>query len=129
MVLENLKTALIIMPVAFVVGGGAFFLLNLFWGRVHNARIIAPLITGLLFPAYAVYNLISTLIMISKDDIEFYSGEFVCKYKMGYTVKGVNIYRFGYIKIIQSDTEPKEGDRVIIARFKEDFTLISDRIV
>lgn len=48
---------------------------------------------------------------------------------MGYTVKGVNIYRFGYIKKIQPDTEPKEGDGVIISRFKEDFTLISDRIV
>ena len=124
-----LKTALIIMPVAFVVGGGAFFFLDLFLGRVHNARIISPLITGLLFPVYAVYNLISTLITISKDDIEFYSGEFVCKYKMGYTVKGVNIYHFGYIIGFQPDTEPKEGDRVIIARFKEDFALISDRIV
>lgn len=125
---HHLKTALIILPVAFVVGGGAAILLNLFLGRVHSARIISPLITGIFFPIYAVYNLISTLITIFKGDIEFYSGEYVCKYKMGYTVRGVDIYRFVYIKKFQPDTEPKEGDRVIIARFKDDFSLISDNI-
>lgn len=121
---HHLKTALIIIPVALVVGAGAAFLLNMFLGRVHNTRIFSPLIPALFFPVYAVYNLISTLITIVKDDVEFYSGEIAGKYDMDYDVKGVNGYRFGYLKSLKPDTEPKEGDKVIIARFKEDFSLI-----
>ena len=96
----------------------------MFLGRVHNLRIFSPLIPALFFPVYAVYNLISTLITIGKDDVEFYSGEIAGKYDLDYAVKGVNGYRFGYLKSLKPDTEPKEGDKVIIARFKEDFSLI-----
>ena len=124
---HHLKTALIIIPVALFVGAAAAFLLNMFLGRVHNFRITSSLITALLFPIYGVYNLISTLITIWKDDVEFYSGEIAGKYDMEYVVKGVNGYRFGYLKSLKPDTEPKEGDKVIIARFKEDFSLITDK--
>ena len=124
---HHLKTALIIIPVALVVGAGAAFLLNLFLGRVHNTRIFSPLIPALFFPVYAVYNLISTLITIVKDDVEFYSGEIAGIYDSDYVVKGVNGYRFGYLKSLKPDTESKEGDKVIIARFKEDFSLITDK--
>ncbi len=121
---HHLKTALIIIPVALLVGAAAAFLLYMFLGRVHNIRIFSPLIPALFFPVYAVYNLISTLITIGKDDIEFYSGEIAGKYDLDYAVKGVNGYRFGYLKSLKPDTEPKEGDKVIIARFKEDFSLM-----
>lgn len=122
---HHVKTALIIIPVALFVGAAAAFLLNMFLGRVHNFRITSSLITALLFPIYGVYNLISTLITIGKNDVEFYSGEIAGKYDTDYVVKGVNGYRFGYLKSLKPDTESKEGDKVIIARFKEDFSLIN----
>ena len=64
--------------------------------------------------------------LIHKDDIEFYSAEITGKSKKGYGIKGVNHYEFGYIRKLKPDNEPQIGDRVILARFKDDFSLISD---
>ena len=33
---------------------------------------------------------------------------------MEYVVKGVNGYRFGYLKSLKPDTEPKEGDNKVV---------------
>ena len=55
-----------------------------------------------------------------------YSAEITGKSKKGYGIKGVNHYEFGYIRKLKPDNEPQIGDRVILARFKDDFSLISD---
>ena len=44
----------------------------------------------------------------------------------GYHVKGVLNYTFGYIKTMRPNAEPCVGDRVIVARFKDGYSLISD---
>ena len=79
-----------------------------------------------MFPFYAIYNLFSTLKSISKDDIEFYSGEIADKTKQGYIIKGVGYYKFGCIKTMRPEGEPNIGDRVILARLKDGYSLIAD---
>jgi hypothetical protein len=81
---------------------------------------------ALLFPLYAIYNFFSTLSSIRKDDIEFYSGEILDKNDKGYFIRGVDCYRFHFIKKMGPDNELGVGDRVILARFKNGFSLISD---
>jgi len=88
--------------------------------------IAFPILILVLLPFYAVYNLFDTLYWIHKDDIEFYSAEITGKSKKGYSIKGVNNYEFGYIRKLKPDKEPQIGDRVILARFKDEFSLISD---
>ena len=47
-------------------------------------------------------------------------------YVKGYFIKGVDCYRFRFIKKMSPDKEPDVGDRVILARIKNGFSLISD---
>ena len=123
----HLNVSLMLIPVSILVAAVAAVILNLFLRHIHNHHVISSLITGLLFPGYAVYDLISTLITIKKDDTAFYSGEIAGEDKKGYLIKGIDSYRFGFIKSLRPDAEPKTGDRVIIARIKDDFSLISDK--
>ena len=125
---HHIKTALILIPVSFVVGAIAALLLYLFLGKVHTVRIFPPLIVALFFPPYSIYNFISVLITTLKGDIEFYSGECGGKYDKGYIIKGVNVYKFGFLKKLEPDTEPVAGDKVILARFKDDFSLVTGDI-
>ena len=123
---HHLKTSLILIPVSLVVAAGAAGLLYVFLGKLHNFRPMGVLIGALFYPIYAVYDFILTLAAIRKDDVEFYMGEHYGKYDMSYGIKGVNGYRFGYLLKLKPDTEPLEGDKVILARFRDDFSLISD---
>ena len=91
--------------------------------RIYVLRILMFVV---LFFLYALYNLFATLVAIIKDDIEFYSGEITGNFKDGYTIAGSYGKRYGFIKDMSPDIMPDVGDRVIIARFKEDFSLISD---
>lgn len=115
------NTALALIPesllVAAVAAGIMYVLsyLNLYF-----------LIVAFLFPLYAVYNLIKVLIAIRRDDMDFYYCEITDKSEKGYSIKGVLNYRFGFIKKLKPDKEPGIGDRVIIARFMDEYSLISD---
>ena len=44
----------------------------------------------------------------------------------GYFIKGVNGYRFNFIKKMQPDNESGTGDLVILARFGDGYSLISE---
>ncbi|MBP5261233.1 MAG: hypothetical protein J6Z43_03795 [Clostridiales bacterium] len=105
---------------------GAALAVGIFYVLATFAGIAFPILIFVLLPFYSVYNLFNTLYWIHKDDVEFYSAEIGGKDKKGYIIKGVSYYRFGYIRKLKPDKEPQIGDRVILARFKDDFSLISD---
>ena len=118
------NSALILIPeslLVFAIGAGLIYLMLRFLHTVRGAYF--PLIC-VLFPGYAVYNLFSTLINIRKDDIEFYYGRVIDKCEKGYRIEGLDSYYFGYIRKMKPDTEPDIGDLVVIARFKDEFSLI-----
>ncbi|SCW49305.1 hypothetical protein SAMN02910456_01409 [Ruminococcaceae bacterium YRB3002] len=118
------RAALIFIPesifVAALAVGITYFLAT-------YVGIAFPILIFVLLPFYAVYNLFNTLYWIHKDDIEFYTVEISGKDKKGYSIRGVSYYKFGYIRKLKPDKEPQIGDQVILARFKNEFSLISDK--
>ena len=121
----HIRTALILIPeslIAAVLAGGCIFIAARFLHTVRDAVIILP---AVFFPLYAIYNLVSVINTIRKNDIEFYSGEITGKDDKGYFLKGVSAYRFHFIKKMQPDPEPDAGAKVILARFHDSFSLVS----
>ena len=121
----HIRTALILIPeslIAAVFAGGCIFIGARFLHTVRGAVIILP---AVFLPLYAIYNLISVINTIRKNDIEFYSGEITGKDDKGYFLKGVSAYRFHFIKKMQPDPEPDAGAKVILARFHDSFSLVT----
>ena len=121
----HIRTALILIPeslIAAVLAGGCIFIGARFLHTVRGAVIILP---AVFFPLYAIYNLVSVINTIRKNDIEFYSGEITGKDDKGYFLKGVSAYRFHFIKKMQPDPEPDAGAKVILARFHDSFSLVT----
>ena len=122
----KLRAALVLIPISFAIAAGAAGLLFLLWGLPHLGRVTAPLLIGILFPFYAIYYFFKTLVSIKKGDIEFYSGEVVNKHENGYAIRGLR-YNLGYIEKMKPDPEPYIGDKVIIARLMNEFSLVADK--
>ena len=121
----KLGSAFMLIPISLVVAAVAACILYLLVFRLHHGRGTLLLLTAQFFPIYAIYCFIKTLVAVKKDDIEFYSGKVDNKYSMGYAINGVD-YRFGYIEKMKPETEPGSGDRVIMARLMNEFSLVSD---
>lgn len=122
----HLRFALIFIPESLLVAVISAVLLITVTRIVIVVRGGLFLLAGIFLPVYAVYNLISTIKTIRKDDIEFYSCEISNKSYKGYLIKGTYGHRFGYIKKMRPESEPNIGDHVILARFKDEFSLIAD---
>ena len=91
--------------------------------RVYVLKILLFVV---LFFLYAIYNLFATQMTIIKNDIEFYYGEITGNFENGYTIDGTYGRRYGFIEDLSPDIMPDVGDRVIIARFSDEFSLVSD---
>lgn len=119
----KLGTALLLIPISFAIAAGAIGLLFLLW-RVRRGT--ATLLIGVFFPVYAIYCFFKTLVAIKKGDMEFYSGEVVDIHKDGYAIRGLR-YHLGYIEKMKPQPEPFIGDKVIIARLMNEFSLVADK--
>ena len=122
----HIRSALILIPESIVVAVVSEICVFTAVRILRNVRGIAIVLAGVFFPVYAIYNLCSVLNLIRKDDIAFYSGEILDKNDKGYFIKGVNGYRFNFIKKMQPDNESGTGDPVILARFGDGYSLISE---
>ena len=121
----HLRVALILIPESLLASAIAGAFLFVAVSLLSTIRGISILLPAFLFPIYAIYNLFSTLRSIRKDDVDFYSGEILDKNDKGYFIRGVDCYRFHFIKKMSPDNELNVGDHVILARFKDGFSLIS----
>lgn len=120
----HIRFALILIPESLLASAAAGALIYAALRFLHRIRGVSLILPVLFFPIYAIYNLFSSLNTVRKDDIEFYSGEILDKNDKGYFIKGVDAYRFSFIKKMRPDIEPGVGDPVILARFKDEFSLI-----
>ncbi len=125
---HHLRFGFIFIAESLLVSAIAGTILFVAGRTIRSIKGAGILLLFFLLPVYAVYNYFSTLRAIHKSDIEFYSGEILEKNDKGYFIKGVNGYRFGFIKKLGADNEPNVGDRVILARFRNEFSLISDYV-
>lgn len=117
--------AFMLVLVSFAVAAIAACLLYFVVSRMHHSRGTFSLLIALVFPLYAIYDFIKTIVSIIKGDIGFYSGEIVNKYEDGYVLRGVH-YHLGYIEKMKPEHEPLIGDRVILARLMNEISLISE---
>lgn len=124
------STALVLLPVSIVVFAVVVALLILFISVLHifvfSIGILIGVILCLLFPAFAVYNFFSTMASIRKDDIEFYRGEVTGKTDKGYKIRGLEELDLEYLHKMKPETEPGKGDMVLIARIKDELSLVSE---
>lgn len=77
----------------------------------------------ILYPAFAVYNIVATAKAIKKKDYEFMSGEIIGKEDGSYRVRGLEAHS---IHPLIGKQEYNSGEKAIIARLGDDLNLISE---
>ena len=113
-----------LIPVSIIVAAvvtGIAILLVIFLNRI---AISLMGIICVFFPIYAIYDAFATSKAIKNHDYEFFYGEVVGKNDSGaYKIKGLEEHD---IHIMFGKKEYNAGDRVIVARVKDDLNLISE---
>lgn len=111
------------IPVSFLVSAivlGILFVLVYFLKRVF---ISIMAIFCVFFPIYAIYDAIATAKAIKKHDYEFFYGEVTGKTDKGYQIRGLEEHN---ISPMLGKKDYNAGDKVIVARIKDDLNLISE---
>lgn len=113
-----------LIPVSFLVSAvvlGILFVLVYFLKRIFISFMA---IFCVFFPIYAIYDAFATGKAIKKHDYEFFYGEVVGKTDNGnYQIKGLEEHN---ISAMLGKKDYNAGDRVIVARIKDDLNLISE---
>jgi len=111
------------IPVSFLVSAivlGILFVLVYFLKRVF---ISIMAIFCVFFPIYAIYDAFATAKAIKKHDYEFFYGEVTGKTDKGYQIRGLEEHN---ISPMLGKKDYNAGDKVIVARIKDDLNLISE---
>lgn len=108
--------------VVFVVAFGIVAALAAFRGIIiYSVKMIILYIIVIIFPFYAIYNIIKTFGAIKKDEVEFYQGTLVTKTDKGYKVAGLEDHDLSFAK--GEDKGINAGDSVNIMKINDDLTL------
>ena len=117
------SSAITTIPVSFLVSAivlGIVFVLVYFLKRLFISLMA---IFCVFFPFYAIYDAFATAKAIKKHDYEFFYGEVVGKTDKGYQIRGLEEHN---INPMLGKKDYNAGDRVIVARIKDDLNLISE---
>ena len=88
---------------------------------LHGARMFVIYLIILIFPFYAIYNIIHTSKAIKNDDVEFFQGTLVTKTDKGYRLSGLEDHDLSFLKGKTKDL--KAGETVTIVRIADDVSL------
>ena len=113
--------------VLLVVAFGIVAALAAFAGVIfYSVKMVIAYIIVIIFPIYAVYNIIHTNSAIKKGDYDFYQGQIVTKTDKGFKVAGLEELDLSFIKN-KTDGDKKDnvkpGDIVKIMRIDNDLSL------
>ena len=113
-----------LIPVTFAV---AAIVLVIMFLLIYFLRIIAVSTFGIfciIFPIYGIYDAIATSKAVKNHDYEFFYGEVSGKTDNGnYQIKGLEGLK---IHPMLGKKDYNMGDRVIVARIKDDLNLIAE---
>lgn len=113
-----------LIPISFVVAAIVVALAVLAIIFLHRVVISLFAIFAVFFPIYAVYDAFATSKALKNHDYEFYYGEITGKTDNGnYVVRGLEELKIG---ILFGKKDYNAGDRAIIARVKDDLSIISE---
>lgn len=108
--------------IVLVVAFGIVAALATFAGIIiYSVKMILLYIIVLVFPFYAIYNMINIFGAVKKDAIDFYQGTLITKTDKGYKLTGLEDQDLVFAKDNKADLSA--GDTVNIMKIKDDLTL------
>ena len=117
------SSALVLIPVSIIAVIVMAAIIYVLYNYVGFVRIRFFVIVVFLFPIYAVYNLFSTFGAIKKHDYHFFVGDVLGKTEYdNYVIRGLEDQK---ISVLFGRKEYGPGERVIVARVKDELNLIS----
>ena len=102
----------------------AVLFISVFHVIVYSIKIIFGLLIVLLFPIYAIYDLIKTYSNLKKKNYSFYSSVITDNVENGYLVQGITSSGISFIDKSDADAKKAPGTPVIVAKMKDDFDLL-----
>ena len=113
-----------LIPVSFIVSAVVLLIAFLLIYFLRLFVISAFALLCIIFPFYAIYDAFATGKAIKNHDYEFFSGEVVGKTDSNnYVVRGLEDHKIG---VLFGRKEYNPGDSVIVARLKDDLSIISE---
>ena len=121
-----------LIPISFIVILAIIFVVVYFFNRLI---ISALALFCIFFPIYSIYDAIATSKALRNHDYEFFYGEVIGKTDSGnYVIRGLeecgNYVIRGLeeckISVLFGKKEYNAGDRAIVARVKDDLSIISE---
>ena len=123
--LKKAKAASIkLIPVSFIVSAVVLIILFLLVYFLKLLAISTIALLCIIFPIYAIYDAFATSKAIKNHDYDFFYGEIIGKTDSGnYQVRGLEDQK---ISVLFGKKDYNAGERVIVARIKDELNLISE---
>ena len=102
----------------------AVLFISVFHVIVYSFKIIIGLLFVLIFPIYALYNLINTYSNLKIKNYSFYSSVITGNVENGYLVQGVSSSGISFIDKSDADAKKAPGTPVIVAVMKDEIDLL-----
>ena len=119
-----INPAIKLIPISFIVAAVVLVILFLLVYFLKLLAISTIALFCIIFPIYAIYDAFATSKAVKNHDYEFYYGEVVNKTDNGnYQIKGLGNLK---VAVLLGKKEYNAGDRVIVARLKDELNIISE---
>ncbi|MBO4680742.1 MAG: hypothetical protein J5623_02435 [Clostridiales bacterium] len=113
-----------LIPTSFLVAAVIIVIVFLLVYFLHFLVVSTLGFLCVIYPIYSIFDAIATSKAIKNHDYAFYYGEITGKTdNNNYIVKGLEEHK---ISVLFGQKEYNAGDRVIVARVKDDLSLISE---
>ena len=94
---------------------------------IISVKGIGLVLLSVIFPFYAIYNIIATFGAVKKGDYDFFAGRIITKTDKGYVVNGLEDRTLNFMT-----KEPeglKTNDGVIVVRVRDDLDLVDQNYI
>ena len=113
-----------LIPISFIVSAVVITILFLLVYFLKLLTISTIALFCIIFPIYAIYDAFATSKAIKNHDYEFFYGEITGKTDSGnYQIRGLEELK---ISTLLGKKDYNAGDRAIVARLKDELSLISE---
>ena len=113
-----------LIPISFIVAAVILAIIFVVVYFLNRLIISALALFCIILPIYSIYDAIATSKALKNHDYEFFYGKVIGKTDSGnYVIKGLEECKIG---VLFGKKEYNAGDRAIIARVKDDLSIISE---
>ena len=113
-----------LIPISFIVSAIILAIIFVVVYFLNRLIISAFALFCIIFPIYSIYDAIATSKALKNHDYEFFYGEVTGKTDSGnYVIRGLEECK---VSVLFGKKEYNAGDRAIVARVKDDLSIISE---